>query len=195
MGSDLSDEELMANLMAGPRAQGAHEAFAILLARHMERVRAIGWRMLGSAEAADDLAQEVFLRVWRNPAAFDGGKGRFVHWLSRVAANACIDRLRRQQPGQMDDAMLERLGDPAPDPERQAIENERAARVRAAIAQLPKRQRQAIALAHDLGHTNIEIAAVMEISVEAVESLLARGRRKLRQLLRRELAEMTGKGS
>ncbi len=177
------DDELMAAV-----ARGEGTAFATLLERHLERVRAIAWRMLGSADAADDVAQDVFLRIWTRPQTYDPARGRFAAWLSRVAANACIDRLRRNEPGQLDDAAEEWLADPAPDPERRTMQAETAARVRAAIAALPERQRLAVVLSHDLGHTNIEIARIMDTTVEAVESLLGRARRRLKTELRGELA-------
>ena len=181
---EISDEALMAAVR-----EGDAQAFSALLRRHVERVRAIGWRLLGSAAAADDLAQEVFLRIWQHPEKFDPARGRFVHWLARVAANLATDRLRRKRAEPMDMAgMAERLHDPRPDPETAAMRAQRAQRVRAAIARLPERQRLAITLAHDLGHANAEIAHIMDISVEAVESLLARGRRRLKELLREELS-------
>ena len=168
--------------------EGEEGAFAALMGRHMERVRAIGWRMLGSAAAADDLAQDVFLRIWRRPEMYDPARGRLAAWLSRVAANACLDRLRAEKGhASLDGALAETLADPAPDPEQNALAADRARRVRAAISALPERQRLAIVLSHDLGHTNIEIAGIMETSVEAVESLLARARRKLKERLRGEL--------
>ncbi len=177
------DDELMAAI-----ARGEETAFAMLLERHLDRVRAIAWRMLGSADAADDVAQDVFMRIWARPRAYDPARGRFVSWLSRVAANACIDRLRRNEPGRLDEAAADRLVDPAPDPERRAMQSETAERVRAAVSALPERQRLAIVLSHDLGHTNIEIASIMDTTVEAVESLLGRARRRLKAQLREELA-------
>ncbi len=177
------DEELMAAVRNGDGA-----AFSVLARRHLQRVRAIGWRLLGSAEAADDLAQEVFLRIWQKPEAFDAARGEFSHWLARVAANLATDRLRRKRPEPLDDeTSAERLQDPAPDPEQATMKAQQARRVQAAIAQLPERQRLAITLAHDLGHSNGEIARILETSVEAVESLLARGRRKLKELLREDV--------
>ena len=186
----IPDEDLMDAI-----AQGDAQAFAALLERHMERVRAIGWRMLGTAEAADDLAQDVFLRIWKKPEGYDRSKGRFAAWLSRVAANAAIDRLRAIRPGPLDDKMAEALVDGDPDPETSLSNAQRAKRVRAAIASLPERQRQAIALSHDLGHTNIEIARIMDTSVEAVESLLGRARRKLKTLLAGEMNRHGGASS
>ncbi len=187
----LPDEDLMEAI-----AQADGKAFAALLSRHVEKVRAIGWRMLGSRADADDLAQDVFLRIWKNPAAYDRKKGRFSTWLYRVAANACIDRLRRRAPEPLDERMAEALAAHGPGPERALLEAEQSAQVRAAIAQLPQRQKLALVLSHDLGHTNIEIARIMDTSVEAVESLLGRARRKLKGLLSEQMkALVNGKGA
>jgi len=187
----LPDEDLMEAI-----AQADGKAFAALLSRHVEKVRAIGWRMLGSRADADDLAQDVFLRIWKNPAAYDRKKGRFSTWLYRVAANACIDRLRRRAPEPLDERMAEALAAHGPGPERALLEAEQSAQVRAAIAQLPRRQKLALVLSHDLGHTNIEIARIMDTSVEAVESLLGRARRKLKGLLSEQMkALVNGKGA
>lgn len=197
MEPEASDEELM-QAVAG----GDGEAFAVLLRRHLPTVRAIGWRMLGSAEAADDLAQEVFLRIWQAPEKFDAGRGPFRHWLARVAANAAIDRLRERKVQSLDDdadgggqALADTLADPQPDPEAQAVRVQHLRRLREAVARLPERQRLAISLAHDLGHGNMEIAEIMGVSVEAVESLLARARRTLKERLRQELVDASASRS
>jgi len=178
-----TDEELMQAI-----ARADAQAFARLVRRHLEPVRRIAWRMLDDA-AADDVAQEVFLKIWRNPRAFDPAKARFSAWLHRVAVNASIDMLRARREGQLKDGQAERLADPAPTPEQALHESQRAALVRAAIARLPERQRMALTLALEGTHSNPEIAAIMETSVEAVESLLARARRKLKELLRAQLEQ------
>ncbi len=178
-----SDEDLMRAV-----AEGDERAFARLVRRHLPVVRRIAWRMLGDA-AADDVAQEVFLRLWRRPDMFDPARGRFSTWLHRVAANASIDAVRRRREEQLGEGEAERLVDHAPTPERALLAQERAARVRAAISRLPERQRLALTLSHDAGHGNAEIAAVMDTSVEAVESLLARARRRLKEMLRAELEQ------
>lgn len=182
-----SDEDLMRAV-----ADGDDAAFARLLERYLESVRRLAWRMLGNAADADDLAQEVFLRLWRKPDSFDAARGGFRPWLMRVAANASIDRLRRNTPQQLDEQAAHAIPDGQPGPEAQLLAAQRRQRVRAAIARLPERQRLAVTLAHELEHSNIETARIMGISVEAVESLLARGRRKLKELLAEELAHMRG---
>ena len=185
MGTELpTDEDLHRRL----RDARDGEALALLIARHGPRMRALTWRMLGDSDA-EDVVQEVFLRLWERPEAWDPRKGRLAAWLVRLAANAAIDRLRRRRR-RTETELPETLPDGRSGPEEAALQNDLAARVRAAVQQLPERQRLALALSHDLGHGNAEIAAIMNISVEAVESLLARARRTLRRTLAREIDEL-----
>ncbi len=153
-----------------------------LVHRHLGRVNALARRMLHDAAEAEDVAQEVFLRVWREAPRWRPGAAKFETWMHRVALNLCYDRLRRRREIPDADAGLT-LADPGPAPGEQLLAQQRAQRVRAALAQLPERQRAAIALCHFEEATNIEAAAVLEISVEALESLLARGRRALKAAL------------
>ena len=166
------------------RRRDAH-AYRLLLRRHLKPVQGVAWRILLDEEAAEDVAQEEFLKLWERPEMFDPARGRLSAWLTRAAANAAIDRLRREGRAVVaDPPVLETLADARPGPERMLLEGERGKLLRAAMAQLPPRQRQALALAHDAGLGNAEIAEQMQTSVEAVESLLARARRTLRQRLR-----------
>jgi RNA polymerase sigma-70 factor (ECF subfamily) len=171
-------------------AAGDGPACAALVDRHLGRIVALGWRMLGSRAEAEDIAQEVFLRLWQNAAAWRPGGARLATWLHRVAVNLCLDRLRRRR-----EVGLEAAGDPdsgAPHPGSGMQSRAVVDRVQAALAALPERQRLAIVLCHfqDLG--NAEAATVMEIGVDALESLLARGRRRLRELLQGEAADLMG---
>jgi len=161
-------------------------SFRLLLRRHLKRVHGVAWRILLDEQAAEDVAQEVFLKLWQRPEMFDPARGRLAAWLARTAANAAIDRLRRDSRAHLaaDPPALEALPDARPGPEQALLAAERDRLLRAAMERLPPRQRQALALAHDAGLGNAEIAAVMETSVEAVESLLARARRALRKELR-----------
>ncbi|HHN73541.1 MAG TPA: sigma-70 family RNA polymerase sigma factor [Thermopetrobacter sp.] len=169
------------------RRDGA--ALAMLVRRHQAMVRAVASRLVGASEA-EDVAQEVFLRLWRTPPAFDPERGAFHVWLKRVTVNAAIDRLRRRTRRTTEPLDDEMADGESVDPETAAIASDRARRVRAAVAALPERQRLALTLAHDLGHGNGEIAEMLGVSVEAVESLLARARRTLRRTLAAEIAEM-----
>ena len=142
---------------------------------------ALAYRMLNDAAEAEDVVQEVFMRVWKQAPTWQPGTARFDTWMHRVALNLCYDRLRRRReqvmaepPEQVDDG-------PAPDAGLHAADVGR--RVDAALSTLPERQREAIVLCHFQALTNIDAAALMEISVDALESLLSRGRRALRSQL------------
>jgi len=162
-------------------AAGQPEAARALLERLGPRVLALATRMLGDPHEAEDVTQEAMLRLWRQAARWVPGEARVSTWLIRVALNLATDRLRRRRGVPLDTA-FGAGGEPAdgrPGPEAEMRAEERAAALRAALADLPERQAQAVALRHLEGLSNPEIADVMAVSVEAVESLTSRGRRAL----------------
>lgn len=179
------DQDLLARI-ADRRDEGA---FALLLDRHLENVRALAWRILASHADVDDIAQEVFLKLWKKPGSFTPGKAKFSTWLYRVTLNACIDRQRKMKTMPLEPVETT-MPDDGPTPEVSAINTSRAQRVAQAIADLPDRQRQAIALSHYQELSNIEAAEIMETSVEAIESLLGRARRALKAALQSDIAEL-----
>jgi RNA polymerase sigma-70 factor (ECF subfamily) len=142
---------------------------------------ALARRMLGDATEAEDVAQDVFLRVWKQAPSWRPGAARFDTWMHRVALNLCYDRLRRRR----EQPMAEPPERPDPDaaPDRNLEAAQLGARVEAALGRLPDRQREAIVLCHYQELSNIEAARLMQVSVEALESLLSRGRRALRAAL------------
>lgn len=162
--------------------QGDAEAASRLVARHLPRMTALARRMLGDSAEAEDVAQDVFLKVWTQAKRWKPGAAKFETWLHRVAINACYDRLRKKKPLPLDDAD-ERV-DPGPNPEQALGQSQLSRAVDAALQTLPERQRAAISLCHYQGLGNIEAASALDISVEALESLLARGRRALKEKLR-----------
>lgn len=183
-GSDLAEDDLLMRRYAAGDAGAA----AALIAAHAPRVLSLARRMLGEAAEAEDVAQEAMLRLWRAAPDWRAGEAGVGAWLRRVASNLCLDRLRRRRespaaepPDRPDErpAALDRLA-----------QDERAAALRAALAELPERQRLAIVLRHFEERPNPEIAAILETSVEAVESLLARGRRELAARLLPRRAEL-----
>jgi RNA polymerase sigma-70 factor (ECF subfamily) len=168
-----TDEALMARVGQGDRA-----AFQHLVNRHLGTGTALAQRVLLNRADADEVVQEAFLRVWTTAPRWRPEGALFRTWFSRVLVNLCIDRKRkpRAEP-------LEAAGDP-PDPARSAeqrlAEREEAAAIAAAVAELPERQRAALALCYWQEMSNIEAAAALSLSVGAVESLLVRARRALR---------------
>jgi RNA polymerase sigma-70 factor (ECF subfamily) len=166
------------------RKAGAGDARAAeaLVRRHLPRMVGLARRMLNDAAEAEDVAQEVFLRVWREAPRWKPGAAKFETWMHRVALNLCYDRLRRRREKPDADAGLQ-VADPAPLASDVWLARQRAARVQAALATLPERQRAAIALVHFQELGNIAAAEMLDVSVEALESLLARGRRALKAAL------------
>ncbi len=165
-------------------ASGEASAFRTLTERHLMSVTGIARRMLRDDAEAEDVAQEAFLRLWRSGATLDVGAGGVKPWLRRVVSNLCIDRVRGRQRL----TVVEELPEQADPPRQQAsLEAEDLKRrVDVALKKLPERQRLALTLFHYEGLSQIEIGSVMEISDEAVESLLGRARRQLKADLKAE---------
>lgn len=171
-------------------ADDSDAAARLLVDRHLAPVLALARRMLGDQSEAEDVAQETFLRAWKAADTWEPGRAKLSTWLHRIALNLCLDRLRKKRPDPLDPDYDPVSDDP--DPEEKLEQVQRASRIERAIQRLPERQRAAIVLTHSQGLTNPEAADVLGISVEAVESLLSRGRRALRDLLRDEWTELTG---
>jgi RNA polymerase sigma-70 factor (ECF subfamily) len=179
-----SDDELVALV-----AKGNEAACRLLVDRHLSRMIAVARRMMGNQADAEEVAQEVFLRVWTHAARWEPGRAQFTTWLHRVATNLCLDRLRRRTMDDIDSIPEPVSDDPTPDV---LLEQQQLAdRVEIAMQALPARQRAAVTLTHFQGLTNIEAAETLEISVEAVESLLGRARRALRDSLATEKDHIT----
>ncbi len=170
------DADLVARAGRGERA-----AAQALMARHLPRMLGLARRMLSDPAEADDAVQDAFLQLWTHAARWEPGRAKFSTWLYRVTLNKCYDRLRRRQTAPLEAAV--EVADPAPGPDAGLQHAAIAAQIEAALAALPERQRAAIQLCHYQGCGNIEAAEILGISVEALESLLARGRRALRDRL------------
>ncbi len=170
--SEVSDDALLVLY-----ANGDAEVARALTLRLTPRVLRLASRMLGDAAEAEDVAQEAMLRLWRIAAEWRQGEAQVSTWLYRVASNLCTDRLRRRRT--VDIEAVPEIEDGQASAVEGMIEADRVSALQQALDGLPDRQRQAVVLRHIEGLSNPEIAEVMDIGVEAVESLTARGKRAL----------------
>lgn len=187
--TDASDE-LSDDALLRLYANGDRRAAAELTTRLAPRVYGVAIRVMNSHAEAEDVTQEAMLRLWKMAPDWQPGAAKVSTWLYRVAMNLCIDRKRRARGGHVD---LDAVPEP-PDQGQSAAERmQETARqdaLQGALMRLPERQRQAVVLRHLEELSNPEIAAIMEITVEAVESLTARGKRALAAVLAGRRAEL-----
>ncbi len=186
-----SSSEEDAVLLARVR-DGDETAFATLVTNHYGNVYGLACRMLHDQSEAEDISQDVFLKVWNKPEAWNPDGARFSTWLYRVTANACIDRMRKKVPHPTD--FIPETPDPAAGADTRLFEDQVSVKVDAAIANLPERQRLALVATYYQGLTNKEAAIVLGVTVDALESLLARARRKLKQDLKSEWRALIADG-
>lgn len=184
----MSDREIGRDAGCDPDAElvervGRRDPAAVraLVERKLPRLLRLAMRMLGDRMEAEDVAQEAFERIWTHAPGWKAGQAKFDTWLHRVALNLCYDRLRAHRETPVDEAPD--LPDNAATPAEHMEQRSRAMQIRAALAALPARQREALVLNYYQELSNVEAAALMGISVDALESLLSRARRNLRTLL------------
>ncbi len=160
---------------------GDHAACHALVERHLARIVAFAGRVLGDRTMAEDVAQEVFLRLWSHAQRWQPSGARLTTWLHRIALNLCLDWLARRR-----EAPLDNVNEPVDLKPHASVllqAQDLVRQVEKAMDALPDSQRIAITLCYYQGLRNKEAAQMMEISVEALESLLARGRRTLKSRL------------
>lgn len=165
-------------------ARGDHAAYRLLVDKYLRHAVTVAYRVLFNRNDAEEVAQDAFLRVWQHAARWrsDGGAS-FKTWLNRVVINLCIDRKRKPGTTALDD-QPEIVDEDRATPYEDRLANETADRVALALRKLPERQRAAILLCFWEGESNIDAAKALDISVGALESLLIRAKRTLRDDLR-----------
>ncbi len=168
--------------------QGDAVAFRRLVDRHIGPSLGIARRLLRDEAEAEDVVQEGMLRLWRMSSQLEIGDGGVKPWLRRVVSNLCIDRIRARS---RTDVVEEPPEQAQPPDQLAALTGKDVAdRVHQALQALPERQRQALTLFHYENLSQSEVASAMNISEEAVESLLSRARRTLRVLLKDDWREL-----
>lgn len=174
--SDVPDEALLVLFANGDAA-----AAQALTLRLTPRVLGFAVRLLNDHAEAEDVAQEAMLRLWKIAPEWRQNEAKLTTWLYRVVSNLCTDRLRKKRG-----VGLDQIVEPSDDAPGAAAVMQTKSRVKAlqgALEQLPERQKTAVILRHIEGLKNPEIAQIMDIGIEAVESLTARGKRALARLL------------
>ena len=177
--AEVSDETLLVLY-----ANGDPQASRLLTARLAPRVLGYAMRLLSDRAEAEDVTQEAMLRLWRVAPTWRTGEAKVSTWAYRVVTNLCTDlrRTRSRRPSvNLDDAP--EVADGSRGVVAAMIAADRMAVLQMALDQLPERQRQAVVLRHIEGMTNPEIAEILDVGVEAVESLTARGKRALTAIL------------
>ena len=168
-------------------ARGEASAVAELYDRHARAIYSLAVRMLSDAAEAEDVVQDVFTQAWRQAGRYDPSRAPVVAWLLVITRARALDRLRARRAriaaGPVDVTTPDPV-DPGPGQELQAIGNEEAARLRAALAALPDGQREAIELAYYKGLSQSDIAETLEQPLGTVKTRIRTGLLKLREVLR-----------
>lgn len=165
-------------------------SFETAVERHQERVFTFARYLVGNREEAEDVTQEVLIRLWQNPGVL--GSDRLGAWLLRVTRNACYDRLRGRRTAHLrvvaDDpgSLADRLVASAPDPERSAASAALGRWLRSAIDELGEPSRSIVILREIQGLAYQEIADALELPSSTVRVALHRARRRLRERLHEE---------
>ncbi len=179
------------DLLLAEAAGGDAAAWSALVDRYLGQITGHAWYMLGDPREAEDVAQEVFFRLIAKAPEWEPGGAKLKTWLYRVVVNLCIDHKRKALP-----LPVERLpdgGDGGAEARDRDLDIKRS--VRAALDDLPPRQRAALVLTYYEGFSNREAGVFLGVSDEAVESLLARGRRALKRGLEGVKEDLLGEAS
>ncbi|MCH8257402.1 MAG: sigma-70 family RNA polymerase sigma factor [Proteobacteria bacterium] len=163
---------------------GDESAYELLLEQHLPSLTNYVMRMMANTAEADDIIQETFIRLWTHGQTFNPRYAKLTTWLHNIAHNLCIDHFRKHN--RMIGEPTEQPDVEARGPEQGYIQQRQVRSIQEAMMALPEKQRSAIIMCHYQGLSNKDAAAVIEISIEALESLMARGRKKLKDILENE---------
>ena len=168
-------------------ATGSEEAMRELVERHQNRVFGTIVRMLGSEREAEDLAQQVFVRVWKSAPRYQP-TAKFTTWLYTIVRHLVFNESRRREKSSLSDELDDSLHDERqPSPADDLLASEKMQAIQAAIEALPEQQKLAVIMRRYDEVPYEEIAAVLKQTVPGVKSLLFRARQTLRESLARYL--------
>jgi RNA polymerase sigma-70 factor, ECF subfamily len=175
---EKDDDELLALIQ-----EGSHPAFGALVKRHTERFYRLAYRFVQSKEAAEDIVQDAFLKLWQEPARWQPErKAKFTTWFYRVVVNLSLDWKKKKRPAPLDEDMP--LVDDRETVDAALIRNEKEKMLEKEIAALPDRQRTALNLCFDEGLSNQEAAEIMGVNLKALQSLIMRAKTTLKERLK-----------
>ncbi len=169
--NDLTDKDLMRRVL-----RNEHEAFSVLVNRHTPMFYAAAYRICSDQNDAEDIVQDAFLKLWKNPAIWKETRGaKFTTWFYRIVTNQAIDHIRKKKSSGSGDA-IERIEDSAISQHSQMEMDERQVMLEKAIQSLPERQKLAINMCFYEGLSNKDAASILDVSVKALESLVMRAK-------------------
>lgn len=183
----MTDEELMRAICKGDQS-----AYQAVVREHLKPISHYAYRLLGNQKDTEDIAQEVFLKLWVNAATWKPEKSKLTTWLHRITHNLCVDYLRKHSRVQTQDNFEEHLVDSAEETNDNNADftqqdlNRDSEKIRlldSALNQLPENQRSAIMLCTVQNFSNKEAAVIMDVSVKALESIIARAKRSLKNII------------
>lgn len=174
--SEPTEAELVRRVVEGDQM-----AYQAILNDQLPSVSRFVARMLGNAGEAEDITQEVFIRLWTHADRYDPSVSKLTTWLHNIAHNLCIDYFRKRK--RLVNQDLDENIEGGDEPDAHLLEERDADMIREAMMKLPERQRSAIIMCHYQGLSNKQTAEILAVSIDALESLLARGRKSLRGIL------------
>lgn len=177
----MTDDELMLAVCNGDQS-----AYQIIVGQHLKSISHYAYRMLGNKKDTEDITQETFLRLWMNAGKWQPGKAKLSTWLHRITHNLCVDYQRKHGRVQTWDNLeneIDHRQELRVNPDEHEASQEQVGRLEQALINLPENQRSALMLCHYSGFSNKEAAAIMDVSVKALESAIARAKRTLRKTL------------
>jgi len=176
--ADKQDDQLLALIQ-----DGDGQAFAVLVERHTERFYRLAFRYLQNKEAAEDVVQDAFVKLWESPSLWQPERNsKFTTWFYRIVVNLCLDALKKKKPVPLDDDSL--VADDSRPVDEMMMREQQQKMIEKEIAALPMRQRTALNLCFDQGLTNQEAAEVMGINLKALQSLIMRAKATLKERMR-----------
>jgi RNA polymerase sigma-70 factor, ECF subfamily len=184
-------EQITSEALLHKVAQGDGTAFRALVIRHQNHVFNLAYRILGDRQRSEDVAQEVFLKVWKTAKNYQQ-KSKVTTWLYRITVNLCLNEIKSQRRwswlrylhlSKTDEVETERQMDRSPTAEELVIAQELSHRITEALQALPENQRIALILRRYDGLSYQEISGVLDCSVSAVEALLVRAKRTVQAFL------------